>query len=614
MEARRAYFAARKPERKADLRQQIDTEVLQHIKTCLDFDLEKTNALIVQHQRIVDGILPKPKGWNTRTAPKKLTILENQKTEIQQAKGELDNITHQPERPFFLWHLLFQDVFKDGGFDIVIANPPYVRQELIKEQKPFLQAEGYEVFTGTADLLVYFYEVAAKKLLKPGGTLTFITSNKFYRAGYGEKLRKFLNNTLTLHTLIDFGDAPVFNGVVAYASIVIGTKEKAPSQHEAKALPWDLSKPAIALPIEIGKSFPIAQSSLTSDAWRLVPLSVTNLLKKLRETSTPLGEFVKGKFYRGILTGLNEAFVIDEAKRSELINADPNSAELIKPFLRGRDVKRWQPNHENLYLIFTRRGTDINAFPAIKNHLEHYRTQLEPKPKSWPSNKKWLGRKAGSYEWFEIQDNIAYWQEFEHPKIILPAIESNVHYAIDESGFYSNDKTSIIIHEDLPFIVTILNSPLSWWYTQHEFPSKQNGFYEFKPTYVGQFPIPPHDKEEVQIITELYKWANWMRKQLNHKNQPTDSRSPLLLNYCSDLGNALVYQLYFRDSTSSIQVNLFDSIKTELVKYDKIPESEKLPTFHKIMEKLYDINGKTRASLISISNISEIKTIQSTTE
>jgi len=350
LDARRSYFLARKPERKAELRARIDAEVLDHLRACLDFERDRADALLDQHDKIADGTFPKPKGWNARTAPRKRAALEARAEQLATSRERLEAIAGRPERPFFLWHLLFQDVFAEGGFDIVIANPPYVRQELIREQKPLLQGEGYTCYTGTADLFVYFYEQAVR-LLEPGGVLTYISSNKYYRAGYGEKLRRFLTDHLTLHTLIDFRDAPVFNGVIAYASILIGRKEVAPDGHEVDALPWDQSKKAAELPLEIRNTFPVRQRSLTSDGWRLVAPEVEDLLAKLRENGTPLGEYVEGRFYYGIKTGLNEAFVIDGKKRAELIAADPNCEEIIKPFLRGRDVKRWKAIHQDFWLI-----------------------------------------------------------------------------------------------------------------------------------------------------------------------------------------------------------------------------------------------------------------------
>ena len=226
-------------------------------------------------------------------------------------------------------------------------------------------------------------------------------------------------------------------------------------------------------------------------------------LARLRAAGRPLGDWCGGRFYRGILTGLNEAFVIDGAKRAELIAANPRSEEIIKPFLRGRDVKRWAVQPADKWLIFTRRGLNLDAYPAVREHLERFRQQLEPKPVDWEpeGDETWSGRKGGSYRWFDIQDNVAYWEEFEQPKIIVPAIEKRVAYAPDETGFYSNDKTSIIVSDRWRYLLAVLNSSVSWWLTQQEFASKQGGFYEFKPMYVGRLPVPSPTPEQEALIT-----------------------------------------------------------------------------------------------------------------
>jgi adenine-specific DNA-methyltransferase len=139
---------------------------------------------------------------------------------------------------------------------------------------------------------------------------------------------------------------------------------------------------------------------------------------------------VNGKIYRGVLTGLNEAFVIDEETRARLIREDPKSAELIKPFLAGRDIKRYEPPETDNYLIFTRRGAKIEDYPAIERHLEQFKDRLMPKPKDWIGG-EWKGRKPGSYEWFEIQDSIDYYQEFEKPKILFPDISVRDNFTLD---------------------------------------------------------------------------------------------------------------------------------------------------------------------------------------
>ena len=200
-------------------------------------------------------------------------------------------------RSTFDFKIVFSEVFhRNKGFDVVIANPPYVRQEAIKELKPALKAVGYECFTGTADLLVYFYERGVK-LLRGGGTIALITSNKYYRAGYGEKLRGFLARELTLHRLIDFGDAPVFEAI-AYASILAGVRTAPADDASALAYTWEkemaFDRIAQIVP-ERGQQ--IRQSELKPDGWRLESPAVLRLLEKLRRVGKPLGEYVNGRVY-----------------------------------------------------------------------------------------------------------------------------------------------------------------------------------------------------------------------------------------------------------------------------------------------------------------------------
>lgn len=354
-----------------------------------------------------------------------------------------------------------------------------------------MKAAGYECFTGTADLFVYFYERGVK-LLRDGGAIALITSNKYYRAGYGEKLRGFLSRELTLHRLIDFGDAPVFEAI-AYASILTGTRHAPLKDAGALGYIWEkeMSFERIAQIVpERGRK--IAQSELKPDGWRLESPAVLRLLEKLRKAGKPLGEYVNGRFYRGILTGLNEAFVVDRATRDRLIRQHKSSADILKPFLRGRDVKRWRVEPQDLWLIFTRRGIDIKKYSAIYDHLKQFKKQLEPQPDDWDEKKKgkWPGRKPGSYKWYEIQDNIAYWQEFEQPKIVIPAIASDVEYGADNERHFSNDKTSICVTSEPNYLLALLNSKVLWWLIRQTAASKQGGFYEFKPMYVSALPIP----------------------------------------------------------------------------------------------------------------------------
>jgi len=188
--------------------------------------------------------------------------------------------------------------------------------------------------------------------------------------------------------------------------------------------------------------------------------------------------------YRGVLTGLNEAFVIDQGKRDELITADPKSAELIKPWLRGQDIKRWKADWAGLYVIFTRRGIDIESYPAIKAHLEQWKVHLTPKLKS---NKNGPGRKPGSYKWYEIQDNIAYYQEFDQPKVIWPDIAPSPRMAWDETGAFVGNTAYILPGH--AWLVAVLNSRILQACLGLITTRIRGGYYRFIDSNVSPLPI-----------------------------------------------------------------------------------------------------------------------------
>jgi hypothetical protein len=175
-----------------------------------------------------------------------------------------------------------------------------------------------------------------------------------------------------------------------------------------------------------------------------------------------------GESFRGVLTGLNEAFFIDTPTRDRLVMADPKSAELIKPLLRGQDIDRWASEWSNLWLIFTRHGTDIDSYPALKAHLTPFRDRLEPKPADW-RGAEWPGRKPEPYRWWEIQDNVAFYERFSLPKIIYQEIQYYPAYSIDWNGHYLTNKGFMLTTDD-PWLLAVLNSPLLWWVGWRHFP------------------------------------------------------------------------------------------------------------------------------------------------
>ena len=173
--------------------------------------------------------------------------------------------------------------------------------------------------------------------------------------------------------------------------------------------------------------------------------------------------------------------MVDETTRDRLIAEHPSSAEVLKPLLRGKDIKRWIVEPRNLWLIFTRRGVDIKKYPAIENYLTQYNTQLMPGTEG--------GRKPGTYEWYEIQDNVAYWREFEQPKIIWPGISAEITaFALDEAGHYGNDNNQIIICNDMT-LLGILNCRLTRFFLQNICDKVQGDSFRLKMIYIAQIPI-----------------------------------------------------------------------------------------------------------------------------
>ena len=445
----------------------------------------------------------------------------------------------------FDWAAGFPEVAKAGGFDVVIGNPPYVRQESLKDQKEYYQTH-YAVYQGTADLYAYFIEKGIS-LLRPGGVFSYIVANKWMRANYGKPLRKFLL-TKQIEEIVDFGDLPVFKSATTYPCI-LRVKNAKPAEEFPVSKVETLEFASLPDYVQT-HSHPIEQANLTDGGWSLGDKRTELLLKKLQSMGKPLEDYVMGEVYRGIVTGCNEAFVIDESIKQKLISDDPNCAEIIKPYLIGRDVKRYRPLSNNgKFILFTRHGIEIKKYPAIMNFLKKFKTKLMPKPKDW-KGEEWQGRKPGLYEWYEIQDTIDYYEEFEKPKIIYPEICQKPEFTLDESGYYANNKCFIIPKAD-KFLLGILNSKLTYFLFETNLPKLQAGF--FMPAYVvlKNFPIyvPDFDKladktrhdKMVSLVSHILELNRYLpqtktdqeRRLVQQEIDATDVRI-----------DALVYELY----------------------------------------------------------------------
>jgi type I restriction-modification system DNA methylase subunit len=440
----------------------------------------------------------------------------------------------------FKWEQEFKQVMDQGGFDVVVGNPPYVRQESISRIKPYLE-ENYETFMGTADLYTYFIERAIK-LLKPGGYFGFIVSGQFMRSNYGRKLRQFLKGK-KIEKLIYFGDLPVFGDATTYPCIIIVKNEKPIEKHTIRYLQVD-SLGFASLEGYVSKSsYHVEQKKLSDNEWKFVKRDSLSILDKIQNCGTELGQLPNVKIYRGIVTGLNKAFIINEKEREVLLEKDRKSAEIIKPFVTGEDIKRWIVDKSSKkYVIFTRRGIQIENFPAVYEHLANFREDLMPKI----SKDSKVGRKPGKYKWFEIQDSTEYYDEFEKPKIVFRGLSVNGEFPYVEEPLHVNAPASIISGGS-PYLSGILNTKLVWFFIVNKCPLIRGNFRRLYNYQIEKIPIALADKQMEDKIKSKVYIAISLSKRLNEiGDKKTDQRQRIEeeIERTDAKIDELVYKLY----------------------------------------------------------------------
>ena len=355
--------------------------------------------------------------------------------------------------PFILWQLYFPRVFRDnGGFDVVIGNPPYVQlQKTINDETGEKLGDAYEhlefeTFTKTGDLYCLFYEKGFK-LLRENGVLAFITSNKWMRAGYGEKLRDFFSKRTNPLCLIDFAGQKIFESATVDVNILLFSK----SRNKGNTTSCVIRDSSIGnLSVYIMQSGSQVQFS-SSNAWVIMSPIEQSIKEKISSKGIPLANW-DIEIYRGVLTGYNSAFIINTQTKDSIITSDPKSAELIRPILRGRDIQRYGYYFADLWLINVHNGIkednippiNIDDYPAIKQHLDTYYPKL-------------LRRADKGITPYNLR-NCAYMNDFSKQKIIWKRIGSKLRFSFDENGLFCLDSTCFATGTSIPYLVSVLNT------------------------------------------------------------------------------------------------------------------------------------------------------------
>ncbi len=435
------------------------------------------------------------------------------------------------------------DYGKVSGFDVVIGNPPYVRQELLGEQKLYFQKK-YRVYHGTADLYSYFFEKGIS-LLKPDGLFGMIIANKWMRANYGEPLRKWLKQQL-IKEIIDFGDLPVFQGATTYPAIIIASPANENRKKETIEVTNIKTLEFSSLKEYINEHRTWTNKTALEDAgWNLGSETEQLLLKKLLSVGIPLGTYVKKKIYYGIKTALNEAFVIDEATKNRLIKEDKKNAEVIKPFLSGKDIKRYQPLQSDSYLILFPKGFTNQKGSNPKNAwkwLEENYTAIASHLKPFESKGK--NRTDQGEYWWELRA-CGYYDEFEKPKIIWPENSFPNNFMNDNSKLFLN-KTCFFLPGSDKLLLGILNSKLIFYILDKICGKIRGGYFMMAKQYIQTLPIIiPKEQSLHDEIVQLVETMLQLQQQKQSSTLPGQLQQlEQRIAYTDDKINEKVYTLY----------------------------------------------------------------------
>ena len=369
-------------------------------------------------------------------------------------------------------------------FDVVVGNPPYIRQELLGAAKPALR--GYEVYAGVADLYVYFFELV-HRIVRRGGRWCLVVPNKWLTAAYARPLRTFLSRAGSVEGIVDFAGAPpLFAGAEAFPCVTWGSIPETPG-----TAPILATRSAGSVAEALAPAAPLvphARARFSAEPWHIDTAADAAVLVALAARWPPLSSLLAAPPARGVVTGFNRAFVIDAATRDRLVVDDPAAAALLRPFVRGRDVRRWSTAPTTRSLLAIPHGTPFEALPAaIRAHLSAFRAQLAPRPPTHEG--PWPGRKPGGYAWHELQDPLGPLLSTTAPRLLYQDIQTQPACALDATGALAPDTTVWMLPTGDRVLLAILNSSLYGWYARRRFPPALGGAVRPKRAYLLALPI-----------------------------------------------------------------------------------------------------------------------------
>lgn len=593
------FFSIEKAEDKKAIRDEINHLVLHHIEYNIELRENQLNRFINEAGN--------PNNLN-KNAKKKYDGYVIDLDKIQVTKANLLKIQETDERPYFLWHLYFMDVFEQGGFDVMIGNPPYIQLQKMGKETDILQEAGFETFARTGDIYCLFYEKGIDLLKKNEGVLSYITSNTWMRTKFGESLRDYFTTKCNPEILLNFEDTQIFPSATVEVNILIAKRENWNKKLEAVAVKGDY-KVGTSINDYLNKNG-ISLNDLSKESWVILSKTDYEIKNKIAETGKQLKDW-KIEFNRGFLTGLNDAFFISEEQKDTFIKRDSKNAEIIKPLLRGREIKKYGYSFNENYVLFPHNGTKDKArilveqdYPVIYEHLLKFRDKESElvKPNNKGEIQTLIERSDQGDHWTNLR-NCAYIDAFESEKLVWLSISDKPAFAFDNKGMHVTAPAYIMTSHCNKFLMTVLNSKTMEWYLDKVSSSTGVGTNQWSKIFVEQLPIP-------ELEEEARKPYETFAEYLIYLNDP--KQAPVLEKVSNeavsqvfeDLVNMMVYELYFEEEMKAAAIDVLQFV-TEKAFPDITQAEDPKAIIQKVYYELQQKDNPIRNRILVASSRSE---------
>lgn len=592
----------------------VDEDDLDPIETLpnLDYKIVCGNSLIglpdgAMKDLTVEAELEKLKErfYSTTDDVRKKTLRKQINTKIRELLDSAEQFAGY--KIDFDFKLFFSEVWREkGGFDVVIGNPPYVSISKVN-YKNVLKKINYETYATSGDLYALFYE-NCYKFLKTNGNVNLITSNKWITASYGANTRSFFAKRTNPKLLIDFGKIRIFPNATVFVNILMLEKSNTDGKVEAVTIEEN-HLPVIPLQ-NYFQDKKVSLSIKGKEVWKIGSSKELMINKTIEEKGLKLKEWNGIEFFRGITSGFNEAFHIDGITAKNLIRQNKRNENIIKPLLRGKDIKRWMFDYHNLYIINSHNGVKEKGikpikmeteYPEIYKHLLDYYDESSPKAilKSDGTYQTLKDRADQGDHWSNLR-NCAFIEEFEKPKIIWIEISDRANYAYDEKGHFLTNSAYFISGENLKYLISVLNSSVSDYYFFQITAKIAGGRKRYTKQYVEQIPIPVISKQQQIPYEKLVDYVILSKTKLDD----------IVYRFFEFLLDGIVFELYFPEEIKLAGKEILKHLGDLKPITDEMSEEEKLAIIQSEFERLYDPNHPVRFAIETLDSVEEVRIIK----